>query len=159
SDRFRLMLYDRQNGTSRELSTGFDRWVSDLIWSPDSQRLFLTVEDRGRDAIFQAPTNGDKFEKIISESTNTGITVSADGKTLAFTRPSLQVTAEVFKANPNGSGVTQLTQTNALLLSQLELNPADEFEFDGAKTPAIRSAKIGKLKASTDIGPGKTTKI
>src|SRR5262249_9580418 len=54
---------------------------------------------------------------------------------------------------------TQLTQTNAALLSQLELNPAEEFEFDGAKTPVTRTAKIGKLKASTDIGPGKTTKI
>jgi len=159
SDRFRLMLYDRRSGTSREMSAGFDRWVGDLAWSPDSQRLFLTVEDRGRESIFQAPMNGDKFGTLISGATNAGVTVSADGKTLAFTRSSLAMPAEVFKANSDGSGATQLTRINADLLSQLDLNPAEDFEYDGAKTPVVRTAKLGRVKASTDIGPGRAAKI
>jgi dipeptidyl aminopeptidase/acylaminoacyl peptidase len=159
SDRFRLMLYDRKAGTARELSVNFDRWVGDLLWAPDSQKLFLNVEDRGREAIFFAPLNGDKFGRLVSGGSDTGITVSSDGKTLAFTRSTLTLPAEVFKANADGSGVAQLTQTNAALLAQLDLNPAEEFEFDGAKTPVVRTAKLGKVKASTDIGPGKPSRI
>jgi dipeptidyl aminopeptidase/acylaminoacyl peptidase len=159
SDRFRLMLYDRRSGASRELSVGFDRWVGDLVWSPDSQRLFLSVEDRGREAIFQAPMNGDKVGTLISGATNAGVTVSADGRTLAFTRSSLAMPAEVFKANSDGSGAAQLTRVNADLLAQLDLNPAEDFEYDGAKTPVVRTAKLGRLKASADIGPGKAVKI
>jgi dipeptidyl aminopeptidase/acylaminoacyl peptidase len=132
ADRFRLMLYDRQAGTSRELSTGFDRWVSDLAWSPDSKRLFLTVEDRGRESIYFAPLNGDKFGVLVSGATNSGLTVSSDGKTLAFTRSSARMPAEVFKANADGSGVAQLTRTNETLISQLDLGAVEDIEYVGA---------------------------
>jgi dipeptidyl aminopeptidase/acylaminoacyl peptidase len=132
ADRFRLMLYDRQAGTSRELSTGFDRWVSDIAWSPDGKRLFLTVEDRGRESIFVAPLNGDKFGTLISSATNSGLTVSADGKTLAFTRSSARMPAEVFKANADGSGVAQLTRTNEALMAQLDLGTVEDIEYTGA---------------------------
>lgn len=132
ADRFRLMLYDRQRGTSRELSAGFDRWVADLAWSPDSKRLFLTVEDRGRESIFVAPLNGDKFGTLISSATNLGLTVSADGKTLAFTRSSVRMPAEVFRANADGSGVAQLTRTNEALLAQLDLGTVEDVEYTGA---------------------------
>jgi dipeptidyl aminopeptidase/acylaminoacyl peptidase len=158
SDRIRLMLYDRKTGTSKELTTGFDRWVNEFVWTPDSQSLFIGAEDRGRDLIAIASVSGG-VKPLIAKTASTGITLSADGKTLAFTRSSLTVPAEVFKANADGSGVTQLTSTNAALLSQLDLNPAEDFEHDGAKTPVVRSAKVGRLKATTDIGPGKTARI
>jgi dipeptidyl aminopeptidase/acylaminoacyl peptidase len=132
ADRFRLMLYDRQAGTSRELSTGFDRWVSDLAWSPDGKRLFLTVEDRGRESIFTAPVSGDKFGTLVSGATNSGLTISADGKTLAFTRSSARLPAEVFKASADGSGVAQLTRTNEALMAQLDLGAVEDVEYTGA---------------------------
>src|SRR6185436_16726456 len=46
SDRFRLMVYDRKAGTSKELSTGFDRWAGELVWAPDGQSIFIVAEDR-----------------------------------------------------------------------------------------------------------------
>ncbi len=132
SDRFRLMLYDRKAGTVRELSINFDRWVEDLAWLPDSKGLLLTSQERGRDALWLAPMNGDKFKRIINEGSNTGATVSADGKTFAFTRATMTMPNEVFKANADGSGVTQLSRTNAQLLAQLDLTPAEDFDYVGA---------------------------
>jgi dipeptidyl aminopeptidase/acylaminoacyl peptidase len=180
SDRFRLMLYDRKAGTSKELSTGFDRWVGEFVWAPNSQRIYLSVEDFGRETIWV--WQGDGIEKIFVplifnstgkpyikssvpgslpnvDSSSAGLSISADGKTLAFTRSSLTTPAEVFAANSDGSGARQLTQTNAALMAQLDLNPAEDFEYEGAKTPVVRTAKLGKLKASTDIGPGKAAVI
>jgi dipeptidyl aminopeptidase/acylaminoacyl peptidase len=158
SDRFRLMLYDRKAGTSKELSTGFDRWVGELVWGPDGQNIFIGAEDRGRELIGVASISGG-VKPIITNTASNGVTVSSDGKTLAFTRSSLTMPAEVFAAKSDGSGARQLTQTNAALMAQLDLNPAEEFEYEGAKTPVVRTAKLGKLKASTDIGPGKTAMI
>ena len=158
SDRIRLMLYDRKAGTSKELTTGFDRWVNEFVWTPDGQNLFIGAEDRGRDLIAIASVSGG-VKPLIAKTASAGITLSSDGKTLAFTRSSLTMPAEVFKANADGSGVTQLTSTNAALLAQLDLNPAEDFEYDGAKTPVVRSAKVGRLKATTDIGPGKAARI
>src|SRR5215468_3008664 len=97
SDRFRLMLYDRKAGTSKELSTGFDRWVSEFVWAPDSQKIFIVAEDRGHEMIGVAPLEG-AIKPIISNTSSSGVTVSADGKTLAFTRSSLTMPAEVFAA-------------------------------------------------------------
>jgi dipeptidyl aminopeptidase/acylaminoacyl peptidase len=158
SDRFRLTLYDRKAGTSKELSTGFDRWVGEFIWAPDSQNVFIVAEDRGRELIGVASINGG-VKPIIANTASNGITISSDGKTLAFTRSSLAVPSEVFAANTDGSEARQLTQTNATLLAGLDLNPGEDFEYEGAKTPVVHTAKLGPLKASADIGRGKAAMI
>jgi len=132
SDRFRLMLYDRQAGTPRELSRGFDRSVGEFIWAPDSQRILFIGEDRGRDPIWFAPLNGDKFGQLIGKSTNSSLTISADGKTIAFARVSMTMPTEVFTAESSGRNTRQLTRTNEALLSQLDMNPAEDFEYTGA---------------------------
>jgi len=131
ADRFRLMLYDRKAGTSKELSTGFDRWAGELVWAPDGQSIFIVAEDRGRELIGVASVNGG-VKPLIADTASNGISLSNDGKTLAFTRSSLAAPAEVFAANSNGSGARQLTQVNASLLAQLDLSKAEDFEYDGA---------------------------
>ena len=131
SDRFRLMLYDRTSGTSKELSTGFDKWVGELVWAPDSQRVFVSAEERGRQLIAAASINGG-VKPLIEKTSSDGLTVSADGKTFAFTRSTAAMPAEVFKSNADGSSTAQLTRHNAQLLSQLDLAPAEDFEFQGA---------------------------
>src|SRR5262247_518977 len=102
SDRFRLMLYDRKAGTAKELPTGFDRWVGELVWAPDSQSILIGAEDRGRELIGVASINGG-VKPLITNTSSAGVTVSSDGKTLAFTRSTMTMPAEVFAANSDGS--------------------------------------------------------
>src|SRR5215510_129705 len=131
ADRVRLMLYDRKSGTTKELTTGFDRWVGEFLWAPDSQNIFVVAEDRGREMIGTASINGG-VKPLISNTTSSGITLSGDGKTISFTRSNLAMPSEVYKANADGSGVIQLTRTNDDLISRLDVNPAEEFEYSGA---------------------------
>src|SRR5499426_3401627 len=98
ADRFRLMLYDRKAGTAKELPTGFDRWVGELVWAPDSQNIFIVAEDRGRELIGVASINGG-VKPLIANTASNGISLSSDGKTLAFTRSRVTMPAEVFAAN------------------------------------------------------------
>src|SRR5262245_24999552 len=128
ADRFRLMLYDRKSGTTKELTNGFDRWVGEILWAPDSMNIFLVAEDRGREMIGTASINGG-VKPLISNSTSSGITLSGDGKTISFTRSNLAMPSEVYQANADGSGEKQLTRTNDDLLSRLDLNPGEEFEY------------------------------
>ncbi|MBO0723096.1 MAG: S9 family peptidase, partial [Blastocatellia bacterium] len=162
SDRFRLMLYDRKTGAAKELSTGFDRWVSELVWAPDSRGIFLVAEDRGRTMIGIASIEGG-IKPLIEKMASDGLTISGDGKTLAFTRSSMTRPAEVFWANADGSGVTQLTRTNDELMAQLDLNAAEDFEYSGAlksrihgfivKPPQFDSAKKYPLALLIHGGP------
>jgi Tol biopolymer transport system component len=45
SDRFRLLLYDRINNKSYDLTTNFDNWVEEIVWSRDSKYLYFTVDE------------------------------------------------------------------------------------------------------------------
>src|SRR5260370_40358798 len=45
SDRWRVMLYDRQGGKNETLSEGFDRSADELAWSPDSKTIYFTAEN------------------------------------------------------------------------------------------------------------------
>ncbi|MFN0088219.1 MAG: prolyl oligopeptidase family serine peptidase [Blastocatellia bacterium] len=158
SDRVRLMLYDRKAGAAKELTAGFDRSVGEFVWAPDSQSLFIGAEDRGREMIGVLSIGGG-VKPLISRTSSNGLSLSADGRTLAFTRSSLTMPAEVFAANADGGNVRQLTRTNASLLAQLDLNPAEDFEYEGAKVATPKTRKLGGLKVTTDIGRGTPARI
>ena len=161
SDRFRLMLYDRQTGATRELTEGFDRWVGEFLWAPDSRSLLLVAEDRGREMVGALSLAGGGVKPLIEKTASNGLSLSADGKTMAFTRSSMTMPAEVFAANADGSDVRQLTQTNAALLAQLDLTPAEDFEYDGAAVSTPKTRKLGKIKVTSDLslGGGKPSRI
>ena len=65
SDRWRLMVLERATGRTINLSEGLDRWVGSMTWSPDSTRLFFTVEDRGRTGLQMIAVTGGGSRNII----------------------------------------------------------------------------------------------
>ncbi len=157
SDRFRLMLYDRSSGISKDISKGFDHWVGELVWAADGKQMYLSAEDKGHETIYIASLDG-VIKPIIAGATNAEVTVSKNG-TLAFTRSSLNVPAEVFKAGADGQGVSQLSTMNSDLLARVDLKPAEEFKFAGAREPVTHTVKAGGLKASADVGRGRASTI
>ena len=68
SDRWRLMVLDRATGRTTNLTEGLDRWVGSFTWSPDSTRMFFTVEDRGRTGLQMVPATGGGSRNIISRA-------------------------------------------------------------------------------------------
>src|SRR4029453_9256283 len=48
---------------------------------------------------------------------------------------------------------------NSDLLARVDLKPAEEFKFAGARVPVTHSVKVGKLKASADVGRGQASTI
>ncbi len=133
SDRWRLMLYNRSSGKSTDLSENFDRNVESPIWSPDSKTIYFQTEEKAEAPIYAIAAGPGNTPKVILGGTFNGdLTISADGHTLAFTRSSLAMPAEVFTANSDGSGARQITHQNDALLSTLDLPPAEPFWFSGA---------------------------
>ena len=108
SDRWRLMVLDRATGRSTNLTEGLDRWVDSITWSPDSTRLFFTVEDRGRTGLQMIPATGGGSRNIISGSSSLDdVQFTSDGRTMIYTEESGSRPAEIFRVNSsggNGSG-------------------------------------------------------
>jgi dipeptidyl aminopeptidase/acylaminoacyl peptidase len=132
ADRWRLMLYDRKTGQSHSLTEQFDSSVESFTFSADGQRIYLSALDQGRQPIYELPLGGGPGKKLINDGFNDDVQVSADGKTLVFTRQSLARPVEIYKANSIGAGVTQLTKTNDDLLADFNLKNAEEVSWEGA---------------------------
>jgi dipeptidyl aminopeptidase/acylaminoacyl peptidase len=143
ADRWRVMLYDRQSGQSKSISDGFDRSAEELAWSPDSKTIYFTAENEMQKPVYAIAAHADAQPKaIIANTYNTGISLSADGRTLAFESTSLAMPAEVFAAASNGSGVRKLSHQNDAILATVEINAPETFWFDGAEGTKVQAMLI-----------------
>jgi dipeptidyl aminopeptidase/acylaminoacyl peptidase len=132
SDLWKLMLYDRESGKSRSLTDNLDNYVESLTFSPDSQKIVITVDERGFEPVYSVPVGGGAIQKLIPEGFNGDVQVSNDGRTLVFTRSSSVMPTEIFRANGDGSSVAQLTHTNDAFLSGFSLKPQEPVSWTGA---------------------------
>ncbi len=134
SDRWRLMLYERASGHHINLTENFDRSPEGYAWSADSKMIYFHFEDHAESPIYAisiAP--GSEPKPVVKDGFNGDLSVSADGRTLVFTRASLTTPAEVFAANADGDNVRQLTHHNVEKLAALDLNKPEFFWFEGAE--------------------------
>ena len=140
ADRWRVMIYDRAAGRIENLTETFDRSADELAWSPDSKTIYFTAENETQKPIYaMAARFGAQPKQIISDTYNTAISFSADGKALVFARTSLTLPAEVFAASSDGANVRQLTHQNDSILAGLEMNAPETFWFDGAEGTKVQA--------------------
>jgi dipeptidyl aminopeptidase/acylaminoacyl peptidase len=152
SDRWRIMLYDRRAGKATSLTDNFDRSAAELLWSADSKTIIFTAENETLNPVYTiAAQPGAEPKKLIADSFNSNISLSADGKTLAFTRTSLTMPTEVFAANADGSNVRQLSHANDAALATLQLSAPETFWFDATDGTKIQAM----LLPPPDFDPAK----
>ena len=133
SDPWRLMLYDRKTGRIANRTEDFDANVETFAWSPDSGTIYFETEEKFEDPMYAvAVAPGTAPKPVLTNSSNGDFGVSADGRTLVFTRTSLAMPAEVFAANSDGTNVRQITHQNSALLAQLDLPQPESLWFAGA---------------------------
>ncbi len=133
SDRWRLMVLDRATLRATNLTEGLDRWVGSFTWSPDSTRLFFTVEDRGRTGVQMVQATGGGSRNVISgPSSLDDVQFTSDGRTMIYTAESGSSPAEIFRANSSGGPAIALTHLNDALLSRAQLTPLEEISVEAA---------------------------
>jgi dipeptidyl aminopeptidase/acylaminoacyl peptidase len=138
SDRFEIMLYDRQAQSSRSITEKTDRSISGFAWATDSRTVFFTAEDEEYVSIYRAALNGEVV-RVISGTFNDAVCVSRDGKTLVFTRQSNSVPAEIYRSGVDGSGAQALTSENRPVLAQLEMGKVESIRYPGAEGKPIQA--------------------
>ena len=141
ADRWRVWLYDRQGEKNENLTeTSFDRSAAELAWSADSKTLYFVAENETLKPVYSMePRAGAVPKKIVAEGFNHELSISKDGKTIAFARTGLTLPGEIFAAQPGGDA-KQLTHHNDPILANIELPKPETFWFDsadGAKVQAM----------------------
>jgi dipeptidyl aminopeptidase/acylaminoacyl peptidase len=147
SDRWRLMLYDRASARISSLAADFDRSVDGIVWSNDSRTIFSDGEDRHESPIWAfdvaaASQPSYKPRVIAGDAFNTELSLSADGKTLIFTRPSLLHPAEIYSAEVATGASHAVTHLNDASLAQLDMSTPEWFWFPGAGGTQVEGVVI-----------------
>jgi dipeptidyl aminopeptidase/acylaminoacyl peptidase len=139
SDRWRVMLYDRQSGKNENISEGCDRSADELAWSPDSKTIYFVAENETLQPVYTMEARaGAQPRKIVAEGFNSGSSFTKDGKTIAFARTSLAMPAEVF-VQGSGESAKQLTHHNEPILANVAMNEAETFWFESADGTRVQA--------------------
>jgi dipeptidyl aminopeptidase/acylaminoacyl peptidase len=157
SDRFRLVVYDREKKTVRDLLPHFENWVDEFAWAPDSTGLIFSSGEKGESPIFVADLDGKlvhlplrgtfgDFHPITAQRTATEYLKTTKLEIIA-SLAGVQTPGDVLKLHilereqdflgqGGGAGVSYLTHLNDALLAQLDLPKMEDFWFttkDGVK--------------------------
>jgi dipeptidyl aminopeptidase/acylaminoacyl peptidase len=131
SDRFRLVLYDRASGATRELAPGFDDWVEDFEWAPDSRSIFFLSDVKGHGVIDRAEVSGGAPVEVWRGGTAAAIAISSDGSKVFFTASSLSRPTEIFAVSARvaagkRSAPRTVVRANETLLADTEMGAVSE---------------------------------
>jgi dipeptidyl aminopeptidase/acylaminoacyl peptidase len=140
SDMWRLVTLDRATGHVNVLTETLDRPVQSFAWSADSNRLFFTAVDRGRQSIQMIPAGGGATRIIVSgPNTLDDMQLTADGKTMIYTSQSGSAPTEIYRAASAGGAPVALTHINEALLAGYDLTALEEFWVEGAEKTKVQS--------------------
>ncbi|MBV9769339.1 MAG: S9 family peptidase, partial [Bryobacterales bacterium] len=140
SDRWRLVVLERATGRVNVITDSLDRYVESFTWSPDSNALFFTVQEHGRQSIEMIPTTGGATRVVVSgASTLDDMKLTSDAKTMIYSGESGSAPSEIYRASSSGGAPVALTHLNDALLAQSALTPLDDFWVDAADNARIQS--------------------
>ena len=136
-----LILYDRANGKLKNLTKRFSRSAGELKWSPDSKSIYFTAENEIFNSIYKININSGKINLILRNHSNTGLTISDNGKSIYYKQQKSTRPYEIFSMNEDRK-INQITLLNKELLSDIEMIPIDTFWTKGAEEVNIQSILV-----------------
>ncbi|MBK5256379.1 MAG: S9 family peptidase [Vicinamibacteria bacterium] len=138
ADRWRLMVYDRKTGTTRNLSEPFDRNVDEIAWSPDSKTIYFTAGDGPMNPLFAIPSSGGAPRKV-ADGHLTQLSISKDGAKAIMALDSLQKPADVVSVDLASGKISRLTSVNDAALAPFALRPSESITYAGALGKTVQA--------------------
>jgi dipeptidyl aminopeptidase/acylaminoacyl peptidase len=140
SDRWRLAVLDLQAGTMTTPADSLDRWVDEYTWSPDSKRIFFTVDDHGAKPLMMIPVEGGPIRTIAQgPSSVASVQFSSDDKLMIYAEQSGSKPVEISKAMSTGGSGIPLTRLNDAVLNEYQLTPLEKISVAAADGTRVES--------------------
>ncbi len=133
SDLFRIALYDRKSGTTRDMTEEFRNWIDEFEWSGDSKSIYFTGEVEGTNPIYRLDLGSGKIEKVLEHATIDSFSFSPSEKTILFASRAIGSPGEIYsaKVGDGSAAAKQLTKLNDSLKSEVDIRPAETMWVDG----------------------------
>ncbi|HEX8841265.1 MAG TPA: prolyl oligopeptidase family serine peptidase, partial [Sphingomicrobium sp.] len=134
SDRQVLMLRDLATGTVRPLTQGWDRSVGSITWAPDGKSLLVAAEDTLEGPVFRVDAQTGAVTRLTGDGNFGNVHALPNGSIVA-TMNSIRAPDDLYRID--GTHVSQLTNVNGALLSQLDPVTFRKFSFKGANNDTV----------------------
>jgi dipeptidyl aminopeptidase/acylaminoacyl peptidase len=138
SDLFRLAIYDRAAGTTRDLSESFQNWVQDFRWASDSKSIFFDAPVEGDTPVFQLDISTGAIHKVLSDRTIGDFEVVPGERRIVYEGRSVGVPGELYSVDLSGgvdasaSSPRRLTHLNDALENEVDIRPAERMWVTGS---------------------------
>ena len=135
ADRYALMALDLATGERREIAPDWDRSPGSVAVSADGSSLYVTAQHVGQYPLFQVDVASGEVTELVSDGTVTSFTLAGD--TLALTRNSMATGDVLYVAQPDGTGLRQITRTAEEMLDGVSMGEYEQFSFAGANGATV----------------------
>ncbi len=129
ADRFAVMLRDA-NGSTREISAGWDRSPHQLAASADRRSLLATADDHGQVGLFAIDPRKATVTALHNTGQITGFAPARNGIVIALA--SLAAPSDLYLLPTRSGTPQQLTAVNREVLDARSPLDATQFSFEGA---------------------------
>ena len=134
----RIFVISPDGGEPRGLTDGLDRTCTPFFgaigpaWSPDGRSIYFGIEDQGDVPVYRVAVDGSAAPSLIVGGTRqvTGLSIAADGRTIAYCAMNPVEPAEVFIASADGSDERRLTDLNHALKDEVVFMAPERFRYE-----------------------------
>ena len=132
SDRFRLALYNRQTKKTKIITEGFDNWVDDFKWSPDSKSIYFLGEVEGYEPVYKIDIELGKITPLTKDQSVLGFDIAPDNNFIYYKASSVNKPAEIYALNLSNKLFVRLTNFNKKIVDRVDIRPAEKMWVNGS---------------------------
>jgi dipeptidyl aminopeptidase/acylaminoacyl peptidase len=136
-----LWIVPAGGGEPRNLTAGFERSIADAAmsdmfaasvtrptWTPDGKRILVLVSDAGSTHVYTVSVDGSDVTRLTGGQRRiSAVSMSPDGRTVAYIAASPTNPGDLFVANVDGGDERQLTHVNRDFLATVAVSEPEEF--------------------------------
>jgi dipeptidyl aminopeptidase/acylaminoacyl peptidase len=140
SDRNRIVIYDLATRKPRVVTEAWDRSPESLAWSADDKTIFAAADNLGSRTIFAVDVATGTAKSVVDHAHDGDPHVA--GNQLVFTRDALDLPAELFTANADGTALKQLTHFNDARVKAIAWGAYEPYTFTGAHGDTVHGMVV-----------------
>lgn len=138
ADRTRLMIYDRKSKAVRSLTEEWDRSVSGLVWSPEADSLFGSIDDAGVRRVYRFDLNGSAPRAITRDHSFSSLAIAGTGPVIVGLRQSFTEPPTLVSIIARNGSATKLTDFNDAALARLTQGRVESVSYAGANGEPVQ---------------------
>ena len=132
ADKPDLFIKNMNRGKFKNLTKDMDVRIDAYQWMPDGKSILLKIDEGGRYRIKRLDVKSGEMTTLVKDGYNKKISISPDGKSFAYLHEQTTMPFELYVGSTETGESQQLTQFNAELLADVDMNSIEDFWFEGA---------------------------